>query len=97
MIFGGWKGPMALTFVFSAPIVATAIFLVWTRVTTLHLGYELAELQKNLKALQEENSVLGTEVGALRSPERLQRLARRLGFKPPVLERSITVSRGKIR
>lgn len=82
----GW-GPVGRALILLAPVAASAVFLVWTRVTTLRLGYELARAQTALRALEEENRVLGTAVSALRSPERLRSMAtRRFQLRPPSAE-----------
>ena len=79
-------GPIGLFLGLLAPVAASAVFLVWTRVTTLRLGYELARAQADLQTLEEENRVLTTEVSAERSPERLRRMAREYGLRPPARE-----------
>ena len=76
---------MALAFFF--PVAISAVFLVWTRVTTVQLGYELARLQAALQVLEEQNRVRATEVSRLRAPLRLRTMAvERFGLRPPSAE-----------
>lgn len=77
-------GPFATAVALLAPVTAAAIFLVWTRVSTVCLGYELARLQTVVQTLEERNHILSTEVSALRSPDRLRAMAtERFGLRPP--------------
>jgi cell division protein FtsL len=79
-------GPLGFFALILAPVAASACFLVWTRVTTLRLGYELARLREEVERLEEKNRVLQTSVSALESPERLRELGRELGLRPPRAE-----------
>ena|GEM_PF-6517925 len=68
--------PLTLSILFAMPIIAAALFNVWIHVATIQLGYALsAEAQKHEK-LVEENRVLRIDIAALRSPQRLKKLAR---------------------
>ena len=77
-------GPLGFGLLLVVPIAAAAVLLVWTRVTALRIGYEIAAKQSALVRVEEERRVLETEASALRSPERLRKLARdRFGLAPP--------------
>lgn len=53
-----------------------------TRLWVVDLSYEYHDLQKELNQLKDDNAKLRLEVGKLRSPTRLERLAReQLGLK----------------
>lgn len=89
------RGPIGISLALGAPLAASAVFLVWTRVTTLRLGYELARARAAVAVLEEENRVLATEVSALRSPERLRQIGReRFGLRPPSAEQVAVLDGG---
>ncbi|MBX2811114.1 MAG: cell division protein FtsL [Myxococcales bacterium] len=83
-------GPFGTVLTFFAPVVASAVLLVWARVTAVQLGYELARTQAALQKLEEQNRVIATQVIVLRSPDRLRRIAvRRFGLKAPSAEQVV--------
>ncbi|MGF1508506.1 MAG: cell division protein FtsL [Myxococcota bacterium] len=67
----------------AAPVVAAALLLVWTRVVTVQLGYELSRALQEHQALSRENAALELERTTLSTPERLRRLGTRMGLGPP--------------
>ena len=73
----GDSTPIVLALLLVAPVVAAAVFYVWTHVATVRLGYELANAARVHAALVEENRGLRIEVAALKRPDRLKRLAAR--------------------
>lgn len=80
-------GPFLTTLACLVPVGASAVFLVWVRVTTVQLGYELAKTQAALQALEEQNRVISTQVSSLKSPERLRELAKeRFRLSSPTAE-----------
>lgn len=80
-------GPLGFFVLLFGPIAASAIFLVWTRVTTLRLGYELAETQSQLQRIVKENETLRASVSALESSGRLRALAKdEFGLERPRAE-----------
>lgn len=77
-------GPIGLAVFLMVPVGASAAFLVWARITTLRLGYELAETQSAVERLEDANRLLRSENQVERSPERLRRIAtERFGLRPP--------------
>ena len=52
------------------------IVFVWTRVEVLRLGYEVTQLHHEVNLLTEQRAAMEAEVAHLKSPERLQRVAR---------------------
>ena len=75
-------------------VLLAAFLLTYLRVNILHLGYAQGEALKEEQRLQEEHRVLSAQVEALRSPERLGRLADGSGFQRAerVLELTPTAS-----
>lgn len=69
-------GPLGQSVLIAAPIVAAALFYVWTHVTTVQLGYALSRAGEVHERLLEENRGLRIENAALRAPDRLKKLAR---------------------
>jgi len=58
-----------------------AIFHVWTRIEVVSTGYEIRKLTQEQEALKGESHGLRVEVATLRSPIRLEKVARQLGLK----------------
>lgn len=76
--------PLAASVVLALPVAMAAIFFVWTRLSTVQLGYALSEAGAEHHALLETQRALRVELAALRAPERLQLLGRRdFGLGPP--------------
>lgn len=72
--------------------IATLVYL-RSRLWIIDLSYEYSSLQKELKALKNDNAELRLEVGRLRSPARIEKIARqKLGLKTrEEITRNITV------
>ena len=62
-------------------VAATAIIRVSRRHEVLRLGYELARRSEQVHRLREERRQLSLEHATLSAPERIRRLATRLGMK----------------
>ena len=62
-------------------VLLAAFLLTFLRVNILHLGYAQGEALAQEQRLQEERRVLAARAEALRSPERLSRLAAGSGFQ----------------
>jgi cell division protein FtsL len=70
--------------VFLAAIVITLLFFLWSRLETVKLGYDISKENKKTIELINENKNLRLQVVNLKSPERIERLARkRLGLVYP--------------
>lgn len=73
-----------------SPVVAAALFFVWSQITTVRLGYALSQAGDAHRVLLEENRGLRIEVAALRAPERLKKLAEeRYALAAPATEQVI--------
>jgi cell division protein FtsL len=85
-------GPLGRALILAIPVVLAALFLVWTRVTTVRLGYELSKAVEVHERLLEENRGLRVEVATLEAPSRLKRLARsEYGLEKPKSEQVIEI------
>ncbi|MCD5397841.1 hypothetical protein LR003_02780 [candidate division NPL-UPA2 bacterium] len=80
-----WKC-LILTIIFFSLI----LFYVWGRVERLGVGFEVREGLRRKGKLIEENELLLSEVTGLKSPQRLEKIAREeLGLIIPPAEKSI--------
>lgn len=82
-------GPLGAAVMLATPVVAAALFHVWTHVTTVHLGYQLSRADAAHAKLVESNLVLSTEVSALLAPQRLKALAKEFQLSPPKAEQVV--------
>jgi cell division protein FtsL len=74
-------GPVLLTVVV---LVAASLFYVWCRLQAVRVGYEQSRTAETLQQMEKVNEELRGEAARLKSPERIERLAReRLGLKYP--------------
>jgi len=63
---------------------SVALFVTWIRVQMVRMGYEISEATQARRELLQEHEWLKIKVTSLRSPERIEPLARsKLGLKPP--------------
>ena len=80
-------GPLAIALCLAAPVVAAALLFVWIRVTTIDLGYALSQVTAEQRRLLAERDSLRLEVAALKTPQRLAKLAAQRDMAPPPAER----------
>ena len=61
-----------------------SLFYIWSRVQIVQVGYEINSLSHRQQVLMEENKKLIVEVSTLKSPQRLETIAREtLGMQAP--------------
>ncbi|MEL6183348.1 MAG: hypothetical protein AAFU79_01905 [Myxococcota bacterium] len=61
--------------------------MVWARVTTVRLGYELSRSESALRTLERKRADLERAVTTFRAPERLRQIgSEELGLVPPSAE-----------
>ena len=83
-------GPLGTAILVAAPVVAAALFYVWTHITTVRLGYAISRAGETHRKLLERNRTLRIESAALRSPDRLEKLGRdRFGLTAPRTEQVV--------
>ena len=87
-------GPVGTAVLVAGPVVAAALFYVWTQVTTVRLGYALSAAGDAHRVLLEQNRALRIETAALKSPDRLEKLGReRFGLGTPRTEQVVRIAR----
>ncbi|MDO3378823.1 cell division protein FtsL [Geoalkalibacter halelectricus] len=73
-------------------VLAISLLFVWSRIEVFELKYEISALETALREGQQENRQLRLEVASLRSPSRIENIARtRLGLREPTPEQIINV------
>jgi cell division protein FtsL len=76
-------------------LLVTSIFVfhVWSRLYVFRTGYEIYQQEKTKQELLEENRILTMEVASLKSPARIERIARDdLGLRSPRPEQVVMVN-----
>ena len=74
-------------------LVAVLLFSAWQNFELVQHGYKLQQLQSLIAEEQEINRRLRLEVEVLRSPERIERLAKQLDLVPPAAGQAIVLER----
>jgi cell division protein FtsL len=78
---------------FIALVFTVSLFFVWSRVQVTGLEYEISQSESTLRDLRHEMSNLRLEAASLRSPERIERVARKeLNLRLPTAEQVVTVN-----
>ncbi|MDR7563672.1 MAG: hypothetical protein QN134_09010 [Armatimonadota bacterium] len=68
----------------TAILLASLLLInVWLETVAAERGERLRVLRGDVERLQQESAQLRAQVAVLRSPERIERLSRRLGLAPP--------------
>lgn len=77
---------------FMGLLLVVALFYVWSRLQVVNLEYDISTLEGRQRRLQQEHRQLQLEVASLRSPVRIEQVARdELGLRLPAPEQVITV------
>ena len=80
-----------------AALVIATLFYVWCRLQAVRMGYDQSRVTAGLQQLEKENEELRGEAARLKSPERIERLARErlgLGYPSPEQIRILDFSGG---
>ena len=64
-------------------VCSLMMLYVWQHFSSIQYGYRIEDQKASLDRLQEENRALKLEEASLRDPERMDVLARRMGFAMP--------------
>lgn len=57
-------------------VLCASLIYVWARVKVVQQGYEVSRLNKETEELSKQKSLLESEIAALKSPQRLETVAR---------------------
>lgn len=60
----------------AAVVIALALIFVWTRVRVIQLGYEASQINRQIADLSRQKNQLAAEVAKLKSPARLESVAK---------------------
>ena len=67
-----------------AILIASFIFYTWSRIEVVKIGYEIFNTNSEMRRLDQENKELILEIATLKSPKRIERIAREeLKLLPP--------------
>jgi len=73
-------------------MTAVAVFHVWSRVKVVDLGLEINQLRREFKDQQQEQSRLKLEVASLKTPARVEAIAKgTLGMSLPTEQQVVVV------
>jgi cell division protein FtsL len=73
-----------------AILVSASLFYTWSRVEVVKIGYEIFNANAEMRRLDQENKELILEIATLKSPKRIERIAREeLGLIPPKEEQTV--------
>jgi len=80
------------SFLFISLVFVISVFFVWSRVELVNLEYNISSMERKLRALKQEERCLRLEVASLRSPSRIEQVARNdLGMRLPSPEQTVVV------
>jgi cell division protein FtsL len=85
-------GFLYTSIVASVIIVAVVCVYLGSRLTFVHTGYEISEINRTRSALVEKNKRLRVEFERLKSPERIERIAtKELGLSYPTTSHIVRI------
>lgn len=71
-------------------VISVLLFYTWSRVQAVRIGYEIFNANSEMRKLDQENKELILEIATLKSPKRIERIAREeLKLLPPKEEQII--------
>jgi cell division protein FtsL len=74
-------------------LVVVVLFSGWQKVELVQHGYRIQKLQQQQATEQEINRHLRLEIETLRSPERIERVAKKLNLVAPPRDQAIVIER----
>ncbi|HVH56912.1 MAG TPA: cell division protein FtsL [Vicinamibacterales bacterium] len=84
---------MRRTLAIGALLVAVMLFSAWQNAALVQHGYKLQRLQQEIEAEKVVNRRLRLEIAALRSPQRIEDLAKQMKLVPPTQAEAIVIER----
>ena len=67
-------------FLWIIPFILLGIFYVWQHIEAVKSGYHINKLKRERTRLVEENHILQMNVASLRSPQRIEAIAKEIGL-----------------
>jgi cell division protein FtsL len=84
---------MRRTLAIGGLLVAVMLFSAWQNAALVQHGYKLQRLQQEIEAEKVVNRRLRLEIAALRSPQRIEDLAKQMKLVPPTQAEAIVIER----
>lgn len=82
-----------ITIIFAAGVLL-ALAYVWIRIQVIQLGYEVSKIRRETTELKEQKNMIGAEVEKLKSPTRIELVARdNFGMRLPLSDEVVIVER----
>src|SRR5207244_3517531 len=79
-------------------VAAAALFHLWIRTRVTERGYQLSRLSSEYRDLTREHESLQLKAAELKSPQRIEQLAReKLAMGPPAMDRVVVLVGGAVR
>jgi cell division protein FtsL len=79
-------------------VAAAALFHLWIRTCVTERGYQISRLSSEYRDLARERESLQIKAAELKSPQRIEELAReKLGMGPPPVDRVVVLIGGAMR
>ncbi len=79
-------------------VAAAALFHLWIRTRVTERGYQISRLSSEYRDLARERESLQIKAAELKSPQRIEELAReKLGMGPPAVDRVVVLMGGAMR
>jgi len=87
-----WKQEVKHYLLIIITLVFFSLLFVWSRLGVVQVGYEISQANKVYQGLVKENQRLRVEVASLKSPSRIEEIAKnQLGFINPRPEQIIII------
>ena len=84
---------MRRTLAIGGLLVAVMLFSAWQNAALVQHGYKLQRLQQEIEEAKVINRRLRLEIAALRSPQRIEDLAKQMKLVPPTQAEAIVIER----
>jgi cell division protein FtsL len=84
---------MRRTLAIGGLLVAVMLFSAWQNAALVQHGYKLQRLQEEIEEEKVVNGRLRLEIAALRSPQRIEDLAKQMKLVPPTQAEAIVIER----
>jgi cell division protein FtsL len=80
-----------------AVIFLFSLGYVWTRVQVVETGYRLRHLEEQKEKLKDENRSLLVESATLKSPQRIEQIAKQMGLQRPTEDQIVYLKKENLK